>query len=519
MFKEKPIIILVFCSVVIFATAVLQYLNPASPLFDTGLIVVVLLTLLLKQDIYTKIFGIVGFSLMIISSFYGIDNSTFQETILQHIFAGIIVLAAMFAVLHVKKLYRSIESDQTQTNALFEHATEGIILTNGKGEIILVNPAALNLFHFKKEELIGKGIEILIPTRLHHVHETYRADFYKHPSNRSMGHGRDLKARTKEGTEFSVEVSLSYYKQKNEFFVIAFIVDITERKLAEQELIKQKEQLEKITADIRLLNAELENKVEERTMILKEALEQLEKSQIELSDALNKEKELNEIKSRFVSMASHEFRTPLSTVLSSAALISKYTKEEEQANRDRHVKRIKESVKHLNDLLEDFLSLGKLEEGKVKVEFALFNAKNFIGEITEEMKPVLKAGQFISFNMTGNDDFTTDKRLVKNILINLLGNAIKFSPEGAEIKLACNNATDRLIVDVTDNGIGISEEDQQHLFSSFFRGNNAVNIPGTGLGLHIVKRYTDLLGGAIQLTSVIGEGTTVTITVPVQQAG
>lgn len=411
-------------------------------------------------------------------------------------------------------MHNQVNNEETQVNALFEYATEGIILTDGTGKIILINPAALALFKYTREELIGKQVEVLIPARLHNVHHKYREAFYEHPSSRSMGHGRDLKARTKNGTEFPVEVSLSFYRRNNDLYVIAFIVDITARKQAELELVQQKDQLEKITADIRILNAELENKVEERTMILKEALQQLEISQIELNEALNKEKELNEIKSRFVSMASHEFRTPLSTVLSSAALIGKYTKEEEQPNRDKHTKRIKEAVKHLNELLEDFLSLGKLEEGKVKVEPGNFNLHEFAADIAEEMKPVLKQGQQISLAINGISTFNTDKRLVKNILINLLGNAIKFSPDNSFIGLELNNASDVLAITVADKGIGISEEDQQHLFSSFFRGKNAGNIQGTGLGLHIVKRYTELLHGTIALASVLGEGTSITVTLP-----
>jgi PAS domain S-box-containing protein len=250
-------------------------------------------------------------------------------------------------------------------NALFEHATEGIILTDQRGNMVLVNPAAARLFEYEREDLLGKPIETLIPARFHTNHEQYRQGFYKHPSNRTMGHGRDLFARTKTGREFPVEVSLSHYQQKDEHFVMAFIVDITGRKKAEQELLGQKAQLEQITADMRRLNAELETKVEDRTRVLREALQELERSQTELSEALSKEKELNEIKSRFVSMASHEFRTPLSTVLSSAALIARYTQTEEQDKRDKHIKRIRDSVKHLNILLEDFLSLGKLEEGRI----------------------------------------------------------------------------------------------------------------------------------------------------------
>ena len=204
-------------------------------------------------------------------------------------------------------------------NALFEFATEGIILTNGRGEIILVNPEAERLFGYEKSELLRQKIELLIPQRFKERHTGYRHDFYQHPGNRKMGHGRDLFARKKDGSEFPVEVSLSTFRDKKDQYVISFIIDITQRKESERKLLQQKEQLEMVTSDIRKLNFELESKVEERTLILKDALTELERSQTELEEALNKEKELNEIKSRFVSMASHEFRTPLSTILSSCA--------------------------------------------------------------------------------------------------------------------------------------------------------------------------------------------------------
>lgn len=514
MFREKPFNVLLFCSVVTVTTAVLQYLYPQFSFLDGGLITAILLTIFLQNDLYTKIFGFVSLALIVISTFYPNDTMDRQQVIMQHLFSGIIVLLTMIAVLYVKKIYGSSESDKQQVTALFEHATEGIILTNQRGEIVLINPAALSMFNYKKDELLGKSIEILIPGRFKPNHQKYREGFYKAPANRTMGHGRDLFARMKDGTDLAVEVSLSYYKQKDEFFVIAFIVDITQRKESERRVIEQKEQLEKVSADIRKLNAELENKVEERTLILKEALQELEKSQQDLSEALNKEKELNEIKSRFVSTASHEFRTPLSTVLSSAALLSKYVKTEDQDKRERHVRRIKDSVKNLNDLLEDLLSLGKLEEGKVQAKPELIDIKEFLDEVAEEMKAIAKPGQQILVELDGDTRFTTDKKLLKNILINLLSNAVKFSPEAGCINLKARNNDNQMVVAVKDQGIGISEEDQQHLFTSFFRGKNAINIQGTGLGLHIVKGYVDLLQGAIHLQSAIGEGTTITIELP-----
>jgi len=297
--------------------------------------------------------------------------------------------------------------------------------------------------------------------------------------------------------------------------VIAFIVDITERKKAELELVQKQEQLKRISEDIGKLNTELETKVEQRTLILREALQELERSQDELSDALNKEKELSEIKSRFVSMASHEFRTPLSTVLSSAALLGRYTLTDEQDKRDKHIKRIKDAVKHLNDLLEDFLSLGKLEEGKIMTELTTFGVLDFLDEVVEEMRSLAKPGQQIHCAYHGPETFTTDKRLLKNILINLLSNAVKFSPEDAAIWLRVTQPeTGGLTLAIQDKGIGISREDQQHLFSSFFRGGNVLNIEGTGLGLHIVKRYIDLLGGKVHLESALDEGTTITVELP-----
>ncbi|HRF16901.1 MAG TPA: PAS domain-containing sensor histidine kinase, partial [Chitinophagaceae bacterium] len=323
----------------------------------------------------------------------------------------------------------------------------------------------------------------------------------------------DLYGKKKDGTDLPVEVSLSHYKKEDEIFVIAFIVDITKRKEIESSMLQQKRELEKITDKIRQLNASLEVKVEERTLILKEALQKLEQSQLELSEALDKERQLNEIKSRFVSMASHEFRTPLSTVLSSASLLAKYKAGEEQEKRDKHIQRIKNSVNHLNDILEDFLSLGKLNEGKVDKVAGQVSLKEVILDTMDEMRGILKKDQFFDFQCDSDCNACTDKKLFKNILINLISNASKFSDEGKKILIRSKVEDDNVIVSVTDEGIGISDEDQQHLFSSFFRGANATNIQGTGLGLHIVKSYIDLLGGDVGLKSTLNRGTTITFTI------
>ena len=400
--------------------------------------------------------------------------------------------------------------------SLFENATEGFVVTNSKGSIILVNPSACRMFEYEAEELIGQKIEILVPTQYQKRHVKLRDDFYNDPRNRVMGHGRDLHGLKKSGINFPVEVSLSTYLESGERYVIAFIIDITHRKEIEKSMVRQQEQLEHVSNEMRRLNAELEAKVEERTIILKEALQRLEQSQEELSEALDKERQLNEIKSRFVSMASHEFRTPLSTVLSSASLLTKYKDAEDQPKRERHIEKIKASVKQLNDILEDFLSLGKLDEGKVAVSVNEFSLNDLIQDVIDEMKGLAKDKQKIVYSMNYGELIATDKKLLRNVLINLISNAIKFSGEDSSVWVNSNVNNGTVNISVKDEGIGISDDDKIHLFSSFFRGKNVLNIQGTGLGLHIVKRYMDLLDGEVNLESQLGKGTTITIKIPIK---
>jgi PAS domain S-box-containing protein len=407
-----------------------------------------------------------------------------------------------------------MEFEIVHIKSLFENATEGMVVTDSKGKIIVVNPSACRIFGYDPHELKGQKIEILVPSQFTKSHVKLREGFYHDPKNRVMGHNRDLHGQKKDGHNFPVEVSLSTYIQNDERYVIAFIIDITQRKLNEQNILSQKHELEKVTEEMRKLNADLEAKVEQRTIILSEALQKLEESQKELNEALDKEKELNEIKSRFVSMASHEFRTPLSTVLSSASLIDKYTSAEDHEKRSRHVEKIKNSVNHLNTLLEDFLSLGKLEEGKIGTHFHEFNLKELILDTIEEMNGSLKTNQRISFNGSGRDSIISDKNLLRNILFNLLSNAIKFSHDSKTISVMSEVNNEIVRFSIQDEGIGISKEDQEHLFTSFFRGKNVVNIQGTGLGLHIVKRYVELLGGDIFLESTLGKGTKITVSIP-----
>ncbi len=388
---------------------------------------------------------------------------------------------------------------------------EGILIANAQGTIVVVNPKLQSLFGYSAAELEGKKVEQLIPNRFQHNHAQYREKYTESPVKRAMGKNLTLFAKRKDGSEFPVEVSLSYYHTDEGVFVIAFIIDITER-------FEQQEKIKNINLELTALNETLERKVHERTLVLKEALNSLEQSRNELARALDKEKELNEMKSRFITMASHEFRTPLSSILSSTSLIGKYQKEDEQEKREKHIHRIKKAVLNLTEILNDFLSIGKLEEGLIKANVGLHNICDLMDEIVVEMQGISKEGQKIQLNHSGECNFMVDIQMLRNVLINLIANAIKFSPENSEITITTHTNEKGFNAEIRDRGLGISDEDQKHLFERFFRGRNVVNIQGTGLGLNIVAKYLELLGGSIQCKSQLNEGTTFSFFIPSQQS-
>ena len=251
---------------------------------------------------------------------------------------------------------------------------------------------------------------------------------------------------------------------------------------------------------LRQMNLELEDKIKERTK--------------ELIASLEHEKELNESKSKFVSFVSHEFRTPLSVILSSIYFVDKYLEPHQESKRQKHIERIKDSVKNLTILLEDFLSIEKLELGKIEALVEEFDLKDLCEELTDEMITVLKKGQRIRLRYYGEPLVKQDKKILRNILLNLLSNAAKYSPENKESNFSCDSRQERVVIKVEDKGIGIPETEQNNIFSKFYRATNTAGVQGTGLGLNIVKKYVELIEGEIGFTSIQNEGTTFILEFP-----
>jgi PAS domain S-box-containing protein len=402
-----------------------------------------------------------------------------------------------------------MEKSREMLDALFMNANEGILVTDQKGTIVIANPTVERQFGYELGELMGRKVEELVPRSLTSRHTQHREGYFSNPHARPMGKGLDLFGLKKDQSIFPVEISLSTFKTSEGVFALAFIIDISARKEHEIEIVRAHQ-------EILDLNDQLEKRVEERTNELANAIKELSRSKAEVIKSLNKEKDLNELKSRFVTMASHEFRTPLATILSSVSLIAKYNEKDEEPKRQKHVERIKSSVSNLTEILNNFLSLGKLEEGVIRNNPEPLNVTEFINNLMDDHKSLLRDGQQILCNCDDTLELIKlDKYLLQNILLNLLSNAIKYSGENQKVVVSANRSKDKLYISVSDEGIGIPEAEQVHLFERFFRAKNAEHIQGTGLGLHIIKKYTELMQGTVSLQSEAGKGSTFTLEFPI----
>ncbi len=382
--------------------------------------------------------------------------------------------------------------------AIIQNAIDGIITIDDMGVVELINPSACKLFNYLPEEVIGHNIYKLIRPSALNLDPENTARHQMMWKSFFVGKVHEVMGLKKDGTVSPFRLGLSEVQFAGRIVYTGFIHDISREKEAERRL--------------KNYAAHLEQQVEKRTQALKETVQALQKAKEEVSQSLEKEKDLSQLKSRFVSIASHEFRTPLSVIQLSASLIDKHAGPFNSPNIGKHVGKIKKAINNLTGILNDFLSLEKLDVGKEEALYSNFNLVKFSEEITEEMQMLAKQNQNIIYQHTGtNRMICLDQKLLKNCICNLITNAIKYSGENTFIDFNTEINDQSYIITVNDNGIGIPKGDQEHLFEAFFRAHNTGTIPGTGLGLNIVARYCELMNGKIDFKSNINQGTSFTI--------
>jgi len=400
-------------------------------------------------------------------------------------------------------------------------SVDSIIVINNRGVIQYVNEATLKMFLYDRDFLIGQKINVLMPEPDTSRHDQYLRNYHKTGKKKIIGIGREVIALKSNGEEFSCLLSISEVKIKGETLYTGMLHDISALKATEEKL--------------RLLNKSLEVKVNERTKLLSEVVSRLQKTNGDLTNevelrkrtefelnknrehlkqSLEKEKELSSLKSRFLTMASHEFKTPLSTILSSANLIKRYNDLGEDEKVNNHLNKISNTINHLTSILNDFLSLGKWDEGKIRVQKNWFPIKDLIEDVIESLKSTLKKGQVIEVELVDVEIFT-DKDLLKHSLINLISNASKYSNEDQKIVIKSTPKDVFLYIEVIDDGIGIPKSSFNNIFERFYRASNVTNIEGTGIGLNLVQNYIKTLNGEVSFTSKEGIGSKFIIKIPI----
>lgn len=407
------------------------------------------------------------------------------------------------------------ENDKDVFNVLFEAVSEGVIVVNNQQKIVATNASAERMFGYSKDELVGQHLNILIPQKYHANHGDHVDGFMMQKESRQMGRGRDLYGAHKDGNVFPVEAGLNPLVIGKETFVMALVIDISIRKRQELELQELNNQLEKKVME---RTSELSNTVEELKLANKERDIEIKKridAQNKTKNALKKEKELNELKTKFLSLVSHEFKTPLSGILTSAMLLGKYKLSEQQEKRDKHIKTITDKVHYLNNILNDFLSIEKLDTGKINYKFNNFKISKVVNEVVYNANMLLKEGQEIKYPENIDDiSLYQDEKIVELALSNLVHNAIKYSSENTFVDIKINQDEKFTTFKIRDNGIGIPQNDQKRVFNRYFRAENALLTQGTGIGLNIVKSHLENLGGNIDFVSEENKGSEFTFTIP-----
>ena len=382
-----------------------------------------------------------------------------------------------------KATEEKVRASEERFRGLMESAPDAMVIVGAQGTIVLVNRQTEQMFGFSRDELIGQAVETLIPEQFRARHAAHRSGFHDDPRARPMGAGLELFGMRRDGTEFPVEISLSPLETDEGRLVSAAIRDITERKRAES--------------------------------IVLGAL----KRERELTETL---RELDRIKSDFVATVSHELRTPLTNIVGTIEMLADGDYGELSPPQRRIVDVLDRNSHRLLDLIKDLLDLNHIESGGLPLQLRPTDLGDLFERVHSQVVSLAQNKSVALRFESGGDlgSVVIDTRQLERALLNLVTNAVKFTPAEGTVSVRAERSSGRVQFVVSDTGIGIPEHEQQHLFTRFFRSSNATEkaIPGTGLGLVIVKHIVEGHGGTIAVDSTLGVGTTVTVSIPLAPA-
>jgi len=355
----------------------------------------------------------------------------------------------------------------------FDSMQVGILVCNKSQEIVLANSPITQFFGYSTTELSKiKSADLFKNKQVF--------DDFISLKDKDLSYVIEGIGQKKDGGEFPLELIFSTINYEDKTYYKALITDISIRKQKEGEIVD--------------INEQLEEEVKAQHKELKRVIDQLKKS-------LQKEKELNHLKTKFIALASHEFKTPLSAILTSSELLIKYADLNEDNKRNEHAFKIKSMIYHLNGMIDDLLTLENIELGEIHPNYTYFKFKDLVKRILRNTKPFLKKNQRLTFIDNTVGLTYHDSKIIQIILDNIINNAVKYSSENGEIivKICCTDT--QILFSVEDLGIGIPKDEQEFIFNRFFRAKNAMYYPGTGIGLNIVKGYVLSLNGQISFKS------------------
>jgi len=387
---------------------------------------------------------------------------------------------------------RQESSLESRYRKLLHTVPDAILEVDQDGRITILNEAAERMFGYTRAELLGLNVDSVVPASMRSGHAEHRASYAAHPKTRPMGTGLELQGQRKDGSLFPVEISLSPNWIEGSLHVIASVRDITERKSVENRLRTLREQY---TAELTVKNEQLE--------------------------ARNQEVErANRLKTEFLASMSHELRTPLHTIIGFSELLSEQLEGPLTDKQQRFVGHILQDARHLLELINEVLNISKIESGRLELKPESFDFSQCVEEVMAGIRhqAATKNIQLENRN-TFHDSLYADRVRIKEILYNLLNNAVKFTPEGGRVWIETERQGEGLHISVCDTGIGIPEKEQRSIFEKFYQvGDTTGGIrEGTGLGLAITKHLIELHGGAISVTSQPSKGSSFRLVLPLIQ--